>query len=236
MSAPCQPPGQSRTTLFACVHEYDRLLDQGLRLSGEDKRFFLVGRVNHLVSRLPASFSPRQILDYGCGIGDTTRYLAEVFPGAEVIGLDVVEEAVAYAQANNASQRVRFCLNRDLAPAGSAELCYVNGLLHHVEPGERLAVVRWLRCAIAPTGYLALFENNPWNPGTRLVMSRIPFDRDAKPLSARTARGILRSAGFSCAPARFLFLFPRRLAVLRRFESPLARLPLGAQYCLLASP
>ena len=42
--------------------------------------------------------------------------------------------------------------------------------------------------ALLTGGVLALFENNPWNPGTRLVMKRIPFDRNAQTISPRAGR------------------------------------------------
>ena len=50
------------------------------------------------------------------------------------------------------------------------------------------------------------------------------------------ARALLQGAGFArCEPARFLFFFPRPLAWLRFSEPWLAGVPLGAQYCVLAS-
>jgi hypothetical protein len=77
-------------------------------------------------------------------------------------------------------------------------------------------------------------ENNPWNPGARLVMARIPFDKDAEPLSPVEARRLLRSGGFArCSSLRTLFYFPRPLAFLRPVEPLLALLPLGAQYYIL---
>ena len=55
--------------------------------------------------------------------------------------------------------------------------------------------------ALRPGGLFAFWENNPWNPGTRLVMSRIPFDRDAITLSALERGGCSRpAASRSCAP------------------------------------
>ena len=69
-----------------------------------------------------------------------------------------------------------------------------------------------------------------------MVMSRIPFDRDAIPLSLPVAKRLLRAAGFT-KPAEgwSLFYFPRALGFLRFTESALAGLPLGAQYCVLAT-
>jgi hypothetical protein len=50
--------------------------------------------------------------------------------------------------------------------------------------------------SLRPGGLFAPWENNPWNPNTRYVMSRIPFDRDATTLSPPKAVGLLRQNGF----------------------------------------
>ena len=65
-------------------------------------------------------------------------------------------------------------------------------------------------------------------------MSRIPFDRDAITISSREAQRLLRSAGLDVVRTDFQFLFPRALKALRRLEPAAARLPLGAQYQVLA--
>ena len=60
--------------LFDLAAEYDAMLNQGLSLTGEGKRFFLDGRVRDIQAQLGAP--PRRILDFGCGTGDTSAYLA----------------------------------------------------------------------------------------------------------------------------------------------------------------
>ncbi len=222
--------------LFDLSEAYDVQLARGLQLSGEDKNFFIAGRVRELQRRLPQGFTPHRILDFGCGTGDTTRHLAGAFPEAEVFGLDTAEKVLAHAQQTHGSPKISFGLIRDFKPAEAFDLCYVNGVFHHIHPQRRLEAAAWIRGALQGGAYLALFENNPWNPGTRWVMSRIPFDRDAQPLSPPEARRLLIEVGFPrCAPTRFLFYFPRPLKFLRFSEPWLANLPLGAQYFILAT-
>ncbi|MCS7034896.1 MAG: class I SAM-dependent methyltransferase, partial [Phycisphaerae bacterium] len=84
-----------------------------------------------------------------------------------------------------------------------------------------------------PGGYFAFWENNPWNPGTRFIMSRCPFDDDAIPLSPLESRRRVRVAGFTVMRTDFLFIFPKVLGWLRWMERPLSRLPLGGQYQVL---
>jgi len=209
------------------------MLQRGIGLSGEDRQYFIEGRVNDLKTQLP--FSPKRILDFGCGTGEASAYLTKVFPKADVVGVDTALPALAHARRNYESPRVSFQPVPDLTAWGEFDLCYVNGVFHHIPPAERLEAVRYIFRALAPGGHFALFENNPWNPGTRLVMKRIPFDRDAIVLTAPEVRRLVREAGLIAdSPARFLFYFPNMLRSLRFMESRLVHLPLGGQYYVLA--
>lgn len=209
------------------------MLNQGISLSGETRDFFAEGRVASVVRRLPRDVRPRRILDFGCGTGETCRLLALAFPGAEVVGADTSVDAVSWASAHQ-SGPVSFMLVSDLATVPPFDLCYLNGVLHHVPRGDQLGVIRGIRDSLTTAGHIAVFDNNPLNPGARLVMRRIPFDRDARMISAARARRLLRTAGFgTLQPTRFLFFFPRQLARLRFTEPRLSRVPLGAQYCVI---
>ncbi len=211
------------------------MLNQGIRLSGENQEFFVRGRLQSLHSRLPTNSNVRRILDFGCGTGISTRHLADRFQDAEVVGMDTSENALAYARKQWGSSRVRFGDVAELGSETDFDLCYVNGVFHHIAVTQRARAVAAIYGALREGGRLALFENNPWNPGARMVMKRIPFDRDAQMLSLPETMGLVRSGGFH-QPATYwsLFYFPRPLALLRIFEGALSLLPLGAQYCVLA--
>jgi SAM-dependent methyltransferase len=222
--------------MFDRALEYEAQLARGLALSGEGKAYFQRGRIRDLVRCLPEGFAPRQILDFGCGLGDTTQLLAEAFPGAQVVGTDTAEGALDYAREHFGSDRIRFAALGALDGPRRFDLAYANGVFHHIPRPERRAAARSVGQALVPGGRFALFENSPFNPGTRLVMSRIPFDRDADLLTPGAARRLLSEVGFACPePARFLFIFPRALRLLRRLEPRLSRWPLGGQFWLLAT-
>jgi trans-aconitate methyltransferase len=161
--------------------------------------------------------------------------MAGLFPDARVVGLDTSEKALEHAGSICTDSRIHLGHVRELPSKESFDLCYLNGVFHHIDPDQWLKVLGDLRSVLRPNGYLALFENNPWNPGARLVMKAIPFDRDATMLSSRQARRLARRAGFGGRlTTRSLFYFPRRLSTLRFMEPWLASIPLGAQYYLLA--
>jgi hypothetical protein len=106
-------------------------------------------------------------------------------------------------------------------------------ILSLIESDQHAEALSYLHRSLSDGGYFGFWENNPWNPGTRLVMRRILFDRDARLLSPSAARTLLEHAGFEILGTDFLFIFPRVLAALRSLEARLTRIPAGAQYMVL---
>jgi len=227
-------PANSEPAFDAYATDYDRALAQGIAVSGEDKEYFAAGRVRWLAQRLKElGEHPRNILDFGCGTGTGSRFLAENFSEANVLGVDVSGPSLETARRAHGSARVRFALTSEHRPVGGIDLAFCNGVFHHIPPAERAAAVDFVRRSLRPGGLFALWENNPWNPGTRYVMSRIPFDRGAITLTPPGARQLLGGGGFEILRTDFLFVFPRILGWLRGIEPWLARWPLGAQYLVL---
>ena len=75
-------------------------------------------------------------------------------------------------------------------------LAYCNGVFHHIPLVERSAAVACVNRALRAGGLFALWENNPWNPGTRYVMAHCDFDRDAITLTPPGA-GVCNAAATS---------------------------------------
>lgn len=218
----------------ACATTYDAALNRGISISGESKEYFARRRIAWLSSRLRQHVCrPRHVLDYGCGTGGSARALLEHLPAVSVTGVDVSSASIDVARSQYSHVNVQFRTLDEWQPAGECDLAYCNGVFHHIEPAFRDRALASISRALSVGGYFAFWENNPWNPGTRLVMRRIPFDRDAKMLSAPNARRLLEGAGFDIIGTDFLFLFPRALAVLRPLEPRLTQVPAGAQYMVL---
>jgi len=220
---------------FDLSHDYDDMLNQGLRISGENKLYFIQGRIKDLNNQLPKDFAPKNILDFGCGIGDSTEMLSKTFSTAIVTGTDLSNNALDYAKNKFGSERVKFVNLNDLDNNNYFDLCYVNGVFHHIDLDKRATVMQLIHDSLKAGGYFSLFENNPWNIGTRIIMSRIPFDEDAKTLNHHSCRKLLEETGFAnIYKSRFLFYFPKFLSFLRFIEQKLVYFPFGAQYYILA--
>jgi SAM-dependent methyltransferase len=218
----------------AYAYSYSQALERGLRLSGEDSSFFARERVKLLGHRLTElGVRATTVLDFGCGVGSTTRFLLDLPGSPKLIGTDVSQELLKRAREEHGSDNAEF-VPLSQVPEFQVDVAYTNGVFHHIPPPERPEAVSQVWRTLRLGGLFGLWENNPWNPGTRMVMRRIPFDRDAKTLSALQAVRLLRSGGFEIIRVDFRFIFPRVLRALRPLEPKLMRLPLGAQYMVLA--
>jgi SAM-dependent methyltransferase len=216
--------------------EYDSTLNAGLKVTGEDKRYFLEGRVRRTAEHLRRlSFSAASVLDYGCGTGESAALLGQMLSSTRVVGVDTSFGSLEVARKAHASPRVQFSAADDLPSLDPFDLVYVNGVFHHVPPAERSQVMQSIATSLRVGGILAFWENNPYNPGTRWVMSRLPFDADAVMLSPSEARRLARHAQLQVLLTEYCFFFPRLLERLRGLEPSLRRVPLGGQYLMVAS-
>lgn len=226
------PEGKSAFDDFSA--DYDAALAQGLSVSGETKDFFASGRAAWLAQCLRASpQSHETILDFGCGTGSAAPFLLRDFAPKKILGVDVSAKSLEVARGVHGSACVHFELLSDYQPQGEFDLAYCNGVFHHIPPAERLAKVACVYESLRPGALFSFWENNPWNPGTRYVMSRTPFDRDAITLTPREARCMLQNGGFEVLHTDYLFFFPRLLSWFRCLEPLLSRVPFGAQYHVL---
>jgi SAM-dependent methyltransferase len=213
---------------------YDAELNQGLSVSGEDKEYFAQGRVQwlkHCLEELQQS--PASAIDYGCGTGDTTILLRDAFQLSSVLGLDTSARSLELARLRHASKECNFLSIGEYIPKEDLDLVYCNGVFHHIPVATRTSAVDYVFRCLRPGGWFAFWENNPWNPGTRYVMSKIPFDRGAETIPPSRAIKMLQGRGFQIVGVNYLFLFPRFLQALRFLEPYVCRIPLGAQYQVL---
>jgi SAM-dependent methyltransferase len=168
------------------AHDYERSLDDGLAISGERSAYFAEARIAWLAARFrQLTFLPETVLDYGCGTGGSIALFQELLGVRSIVGLDVSAKSLEEARKRRSGVYIEYYLTQDYTPKASIDVVFCNGVFHHIPPAERQGVMRYMIDCVRPGGVLALWENNPWNPGTRYIMSKLPFDRDAVMVSAR---------------------------------------------------
>jgi SAM-dependent methyltransferase len=213
---------------------YEQALSNALAPSGESREYFAEGRVawlRHCLSeRKQAADS---LLDFGCGDGATTPLLLQALNAKSAVGVDVSAKSLEIARKRYASERIRYESLGEFRSSGQMDLAYCNGVFHHILPAQRAAALAMVHHALREEGFFSFWENNPWSPATRYVMSRCAFDRDAILVTPPAARALLREGGFEILRTDFRFIFPRMLRAFRRIEDFVYRAPLGTQYQIL---
>lgn len=121
---------------------YRRFADERSRPYGE------------LVARIHAR-DPRRVVDLGCGSGELTASLRELWPGAEILGVDSSTAMVAEAQSIIGDDQLRF-LERDLRtwrPDHGTDVMISNAALQWLPEHRRLLPDLVER--LSPDGWLA---------------------------------------------------------------------------------
>jgi SAM-dependent methyltransferase len=173
-------------------------------------------------------------MDYGCGTGGSVRYLLDAFTPKKLIAVDVSEKSLCILKTRHDTQQVIAKSPPSLKSDSNCDLCFCNGVFHHILPKGRQHTAKIIYDSLQSGGYFYFWENNPWNPATHWVMSRIPFDHNAVKIFPHQAVKLLQKVGFKVKLIHYLFIFPKFLSFLRPMEKNLRRFPLGCQYLVLA--
>lgn len=172
--------------------------------------------------RLPAN---SMVLDAGCGTGEMSFRLAQLMPGADVLGIDIIEDHLGRARARCTSfgSRVRF-ENRsifDLAlPALSYDLLVCRHVLQSIPHAERALaeLVRvgkrggWLHLIAEDYGMIhfeprALDPDEFWAMGPKQFGEALGTDMRI----GRRAYGILRRIGLLDITVDYVIVDPLRV-------------------------
>ncbi|VWX48757.1 trans-aconitate 2-methyltransferase [Novosphingobium sp. 9U] len=107
--------------------------------------------------------APQRILEVGCGEGAVTEALAEIYPGAEIMAIDITPSVGRLYRGS--TQRVRFQqvtveeVARDRP--GEFDLVVFSDVIHHVPEALRREVLDAARRSLGPGGLLVLKD---WEP------------------------------------------------------------------------
>lgn len=205
------------------ARRYSDIHAANITASGEGVEYFARYKVNRLL-RLGLTRTTR-ILDYGCGVGNLTHFLAEEFDN--VVGYDPSASSIEQARARECS--ARFVSQEADVQDNAHDVAILAGVLHHIPPVERDEVLARVLVKLHPGGRAVIFEHNPYNPVTRRAVDTCPFDDDAILLPPGEIRSRLRAAGYGSIEQRFIVFFPRILSWFRPLEPAFGFLPVGAQ-------
>jgi ubiquinone/menaquinone biosynthesis C-methylase UbiE len=105
-----------------------------------------------IIDYLPKN--PQNVLELGCGTGILTSMIREVYPEAEITGIDLSPEMLSLASEQSELKGVRF-LAQDLRgawPEGFYDAIVTSLCLHHVPKEDRVLVAQRAAGVLSPGG------------------------------------------------------------------------------------
>lgn len=146
------------------------LMSQGLfgALSSREK----------MVREYTKTDSTTRILDIGCGPGYVIDYFADF---KEYIGYDVSAAYIDYAQNKYGSEKVKFN-NREYdeneaSRLGQFDLILMNGLIHHLDDQQTIALFNTVKKSLSPKGHLICLDGCFHEPQNALAKWFLKNDR-----------------------------------------------------------
>lgn len=212
--------------------DYRQIHDECVRFSGADSDHFSEQKVAEI--RRQETGSEVEILDLGCGDGNSANFFRRYFPDCKYTGLDTSKESIARASSRSIDGCTFSAYDGIVVPFpdDSFDVVFVACVLHHVSRMMHEKLIGEARRVLKAGGRLYIFEHNPFNPLTRYVVRTCPFDEDAVLLSPSYLRRLLRASGFLQIAIKYtLFIPPHKIfRVFLNLEKHLSWLPLGGQY------
>ena len=229
-----KPKDEYKAEFDRSARNYEALFHPWLKIAGASRDYFARSRLNWLSSLLhEQEIAPKRVMDFGCGTGMSLSLLADIFNAEQVVGLDPSEESLAVARESIGSRPVQLATPAQYLPKQDLDLVFCNGVFHHIPEAERPAAIDYIYRSLRPGGMFAMWENNPWNPMQSFAMKHSEIDRNAIPLTPPESRRLVGPL-FSIIRTDYLFFFPGHFSWLRPLEKSLIKIPLGAQYQILA--
>lgn len=206
-------------------------LDHSLRLTGGDSQYFYNMKMRLIKKNLTKA--PQTILDFGCASGQFTMMLHQEFKDSIVIGYDPARDCIDEARSRFKQGPGLTFTDQLLAIQAKPDLVVATGVFHHIPPAERQKVSDQIFQITTPGSRFFIFEHNPWNPITRLIVKNAPVDQGAILVRPKQGLDLIKSSGFNSCRIQYIGFVPPVLKRLLPLESFLSWLPIGAQFMLI---
>ena len=216
--------------------DYDRQHQANLKITGEGPAYFARYKVADLADYIQKNgLSAADILDFGCGIGNSIEHFRAYFPDSRLHCADVSKRSMDIARARFPGKETYLHVDHaiDLAPE-SMDVVFTACVFHHIPHEQHVQWLTELKRIIRPGGLLVIYEHNPLNPLTVQAVNTCPFDANAQLINARAMKKRLTESGWLDAQIRYKLFFPSLLRWCRPLEKYLSWCGFGAQWRLTA--
>jgi ubiquinone/menaquinone biosynthesis C-methylase UbiE len=219
------------------ARNYDDVHAETLDISGADRDYFSEYKIEEMARHEDVS-SDLSILDFGCGDGNSVKYMRKHFPKADLNGTDVSEVSIEEADDKKITGAKFKSYDGVTLPFEDNQLdaVFTSMVFHHISFDLHDGILKEIHRILKPGGRFYIFEHNPLNPVTRKIVRECEFDHDAILLQHKYTNKMLDKAGFTSRNLWFTLFLPRhwvfRWALMA--ERLIQWLPLGAQYYVRA--
>ena len=168
-------------------------------------------------------------LDVGCGKGELLRLGKDAF--SKIDGCDISANMLGECQGLNVVQQPA----PDVLPYDDRcfDLVTAVCVFHHIPMENRYPLTLEIKRVLKPGGIFCIIEHNPWNPVTRLIVSRTPVDAEAQLLYASMASRLMLEVDLKIMETRYFLYFSEKYFMkFYALENWLSFMPFGGQYAV----
>ena len=179
-----------------------------------------------LITKNRAKHNPKNILDFGSGVGTMIPYMKKKFKKCKIYAFDESKQSLRFLKKKYPFVR---CLKK-IDGKIKFDLIFLSGVIHHIDKNIRKKILKKIFISLKKSGKLVIFEHNPYNPLTNIVVKNCEFDRDAQLIKKSELIRICEDVKFKVEDSAYIFFFPTSLKKFKGIEKYLEWFFLGAQY------
>ncbi len=217
--------------------DYRETHDKVIKISGADSDYFSEYKIVEILKYEDANKS-LNILDFGCGDGNSSVYIRKHFANANISGTDVSEASVDIAKNKKISNAFFKAYDGTILPFedNHFDVVFTSMVFHHIEHKLHEGILNEIKRVLKKGGRFYNFEHNPNIPLTRKVVRECEFDKDAVLLKPSYNKKITNQSGLKTESLNYTLFFPRYklFKIFLGLEKMLTWCPLGAQYYIRA--
>ncbi len=228
------------------ARDYEKIHNQSLP-PGVQSESFIIQRAAYATQWILSKIKDKEFsyLDFGCGNGRMLKCLLDSFElrpfldtgQLQLFGFDTSSDSLSEARKLMNNESVILVENwREFPQAHRFDLVLTCHVFHHIPLKERPKTAADLYRRMKPGSRLVIWEHNPLNPVTRVLVKTCPFDKDARLLTSMKTRNLFLKSSFRLLESAYINLLPPQWVkndCLAAIEKKLLSFPIGAQYWMM---
>jgi SAM-dependent methyltransferase len=170
--------------------------------------------------------NPKNILDFGCGVGTMIPHMKKKFKKSKIYVFDESKDSLKFLKNKYPFVSCLKKMNGNI----KFDLIFLSGVIHHIDRSMRKRILKKIYSSLKSAGKLIIFEHNPYNPLTNIVVKNCEFDRDAQLIKKKELINICENVSFKVDDSAYVYFFPTSMKKFKVLEKYLEWFFLGAQY------